>query len=43
MSENLFSLVIENGILRLTMNAPSNNLMTADFFREYEEIMEELK
>ena len=31
----------ENGILRLTMNAPSNNLMTADSFRDYEEIMEE--
>ena len=43
MSENMFSLVLENGVLRLTMNAPSNNLMTADFFREYEEIMEEIE
>lgn len=33
----------ENGILRLTMNAPSNNLMTADFFRDYEAAMAEVE
>ena len=33
----------ENGILRLTMNAPSNNLMTADFFRDYEAVMAEVE
>ena len=43
MSESTMILTEENGILRLTMNAPSNNLMTADFFRDYEAVMAEIE
>lgn len=43
MSENTLILTEENGILRLTMNAPSNNLMTADFFAQYEDIMAQVE
>ena len=43
MSENTLILTEENGILRLTMNAPSNNLMTADFFTQYEDIMAQVE
>ena len=32
----------ENGILVLTMQAPGNNLMTDEFFRQYEELMTEI-
>lgn len=42
MSES-FILIEENCVLKLTMNAPSNNLMTADFFRGYEEVMAEVE
>lgn len=33
----------DNGILILTMDMEGNNLMTADFFREYESIMAEIE
>ncbi len=36
-----FTLTEADGILTLTMNAAVNNLMTASFFRYYEEIMEQ--
>ena len=43
MNEELITLTEENGILRFTMNAPSNNLMTADFFAAYEDTMAEVE
>ena len=43
MSEKTLILTEEEGILRLTMNAPSNNLMTADFFAQYEDIMAQVE
>lgn len=33
----------QDGILVLSMNMPGNNLMTADFFREYEAVMAEIE
>lgn len=33
----------QNGILVLSMDMPGNNIMTADFFREYENIMAEIE
>ena len=33
----------ENGILILSMDMPGNNIMTADFFREYESIMADIE
>lgn len=38
-----FTLTETDGILTLTMNAAGNNLMTASFFRYYEEIMEQIE
>lgn len=43
MSESTMLLTEENGIITLTMNAPSNNMMTADFFRDYEAAMETIE
>lgn len=37
-----FSVKIENNILTLTMNAPENNLMTADFLANYEAVAEKI-
>lgn len=37
-----FSVKIKNDILTLTMNAPENNLMTADFLTNYEAAAEEI-
>ncbi|HRR76681.1 MAG TPA: enoyl-CoA hydratase/isomerase family protein [Ruminococcus sp.] len=44
MSESA-GMILENngGILVLSMDMPGNNLMTADFFREYEKIMAEIE
>ena len=33
----------QDGILTLSMNMPGNNLMTADFFKEYEAVMAEIE
>ena len=33
----------QDGVLILSMNMPGNNLMTADFFREYEAVMAEIE
>lgn len=33
----------QDGVLVLSMNMPGNNLMTADFFREYEAVMAEIE
>ena len=33
----------QDGILVLSMNMPGNNLMTADFFKEYEAVMAEIE
>ena len=43
MNENIITLAEDNGILRFTMNAPSNNLMTAGFLTAYEETMAEVE
>ena len=44
MSENSGMILEEqDGILVLSMNMPGNNLMTADFFREYEAVMAEIE
>jgi len=43
MDEKTLVLTENNGILTLTMNAPSNNLMTADFFVQYEAVMTEVE
>lgn len=40
---NTMILSEENGILTLTMNAPGNNLMTADFFEAYESVMVQIE
>ena len=33
----------QDGVLILSMNMPGNNLMTADFFREYEAVMADIE
>ena len=43
MSENGMILEEQDGILVLSMNMAGNNLMTADFFREYEAVMAEIE
>ena len=43
MSENGMILEEQDGILVLSMNMPGNNIMTADFFREYEAVMAEIE
>lgn len=43
MNENIITLAEDNGIIRFTMNAPSNNLMTAGFLTAYEETMAEVE
>ena len=44
MSENKGMILGEkDGVLVLTMDMPGNNLMTADFFREYEAVMAEVE
>lgn len=44
MSENNgMMLEIQDGILVLSMNMAGNNLMTADFFREYEAVMADIE
>ena len=44
MNENSGMILEEqDGILILSMNMPGNNLMTADFFREYEAVMADIE
>ena len=44
MNENSGMLLEEqNGVLVLSMNMAGNNLMTADFFKEYEAVMAEIE